>query len=117
MEGWEIAALLMSAREVAGDFYDAFEFPDGNIGLVIADVCDKAVGAALFMTLFRSLIRINPNQEYFEHQENASSSYSIAERLQRAMQLTNNYIAETHQDSGMFATLFFLGSWSRAKAG
>ncbi|HET8579474.1 MAG TPA: GAF domain-containing protein, partial [Nitrospiraceae bacterium] len=57
IQGWEIAASLLSAREVAGDFYDAFELPDGNIGLVIADVCDKGVGAALFMTLFRSLIR------------------------------------------------------------
>ncbi len=39
--GWEIAASLKSAREVTGDFYDAFMLPDGNIGLVIADVCDK----------------------------------------------------------------------------
>ena len=107
VEGWEIAASLMSAREVAGDFYDAFELPDGNIGLVIADVCDKGVGAALFMTLFRSLIRMTANQENFEHTENAHGSRSAAERLQRAMLLTNNYIAETHQDSGMFATLFF----------
>jgi phosphoserine phosphatase RsbU/P len=59
------------------------------------------------MTLFRSLIRITATQEYFEHTENASASHSIAERLQRAMLLTNNYIAETHQDSGMFATIFF----------
>src|SRR5512137_2927718 len=44
VEGWEIAASLMSAREVAGDFYDVFEIPDGNVGLVIADVCDKGVG-------------------------------------------------------------------------
>jgi serine phosphatase RsbU (regulator of sigma subunit) len=107
VQGWEIAASLMSAREVAGDFYDAFELPDGNIGLVIADVCDKGVGAALFMTLFRSLIRITANQEYFEHTESASASHSTAECLQRAMLLTNNYIAETHQDSGMFATIFF----------
>jgi sigma-B regulation protein RsbU (phosphoserine phosphatase) len=106
-EGWEIAASLMSAREVAGDFYDAFELPDGNIGLVIADVCDKGVGAALFMTLFRSLIRITSNQEYFEHSEHTGASQSTAQRLQRAMLLTNNYIAETHQESGMFATLFF----------
>jgi GAF domain-containing protein len=102
IEGWEIAASLMSAREVAGDFYDAFELPDGNIGLVIADVCDKGVGAALFMTLFRSLIRITAKQDYFEPTENEGAPSSIAERLQRAMMLTNNYIAETHHASGMF---------------
>ena len=107
VDGWEIAASLMSAREVAGDFYDAFELPDGNLGLVIADVCDKGVGAALFMTLFRSLIRISANQEYFERAEHVREIHSTEERLQRAILLTNNYIAETHQDSGMFATLFF----------
>jgi serine phosphatase RsbU (regulator of sigma subunit) len=107
VEGWEVAASLMSAREVAGDFYDAFELPDGNIGLVIADVCDKGVGAALFMTLFRSLIRATANLEYFEHTEGSNSPRSTHERLKRAVSLTNNYIAETHGDSGMFATLFF----------
>jgi len=107
VEGWEIAASLMSAREVAGDFYDAFELPDGTIGLVIADVCDKGVGAALFMTLFRSLIRVTSNLGFFEHAEGANTPHSTPERLKRAMSLTNNYIAETHGDSGMFATLFF----------
>jgi sigma-B regulation protein RsbU (phosphoserine phosphatase) len=107
IEGWEIAATLMSAREVAGDFYDAFELPDGTIGLVIADVCDKGVGAALFMTLFRSLIRAAANLDYFEQNDKADAPHSTAERLQRAISLTNNYIAETHGESGMFATLFF----------
>jgi serine phosphatase RsbU (regulator of sigma subunit) len=60
--GWEIAAFFKPARQVAGDFYDLFELPHGNIGLVIADVCDKGVGAALFMAMFRSLIRIYSRQ-------------------------------------------------------
>lgn len=107
VEGWEIAASLMSAREVAGDFYDAFELPDGTLGLVIADVCDKGVGAALFMTLFRSLIRAAANLDYFEQTEKADAPHTSTERLQRAILLTNNYIAETHGESGMFATLFF----------
>jgi serine phosphatase RsbU (regulator of sigma subunit) len=107
IEGWEIAASLMSAREVAGDFYDTFELPDGNIGLVIADVCDKGVGAALFMTLFRSLIRAAANLDFFEHPGEANKTLSAADRLQRSILLTNNYIAETHGDSGMFATIFF----------
>ncbi|NTW11706.1 MAG: GAF domain-containing protein [Anaerolineales bacterium] len=107
IEGWEIAATLMSAREVAGDFYDAFEFPDGNIGLVIADVCDKGVGAALFMTLFRSLIRATANLDYFDHAGMVNAACSAEARLQRAISLTNNYITETHGKSGMFATLFF----------
>src|SRR5260221_2112670 len=56
--GWEIAARFRPARQVAGDFYDAFALPvSGRVGLVVADVCDKGVGAALFMALFRTLLR------------------------------------------------------------
>ena len=104
--GWEIAASLKSAREVTGDFYDAFELPDGNIGLVIADVCDKGLGAALFMTLFRSLIRAVANIDFFTNTEYAGK-ISSGMRLQNAISLTNNYIAETHGDTSMFCTIFF----------
>jgi len=58
IENWEIASYFEAAREVAGDFFDVFRLKTGNyVGIVIGDVCDKGVGAALFMTLFRSLIR------------------------------------------------------------
>ena len=56
-DGWEVRAHFRPARQVAGDFYDAFELPEGLVGLVLADVCGKGVGAALFMALFRTLIR------------------------------------------------------------
>ena len=102
-DGWEIAAYLKAAREVAGDFYDAFMLPDGTIGLVVADVCDKGVGAALFMTLFRSLIRAAATTDGFG--ESAGSTAEV--RLQHTIELTNNYIAETHGSTGMFATVFF----------
>src|SRR5512133_174668 len=55
--GWEVAAYFKAAREVAGDFYDAFLLPNGDLACVVGDVCGKGVGAALFMTLFRSFIR------------------------------------------------------------
>ncbi len=100
--GWEIAASLNSAREVAGDFYDAFYLEtDRKVCLVIADVCDKGVGAALYMTLFRSLLRftMEATQVYRER--------TPASKLDYAVTLTNNYIANTHGDTGMFATIFF----------
>ena len=56
--GVQLEAALHPAREVSGDFYDAFILaPSGTIVMVVGDVCDKGVGAALFMALFRSLIR------------------------------------------------------------
>lgn len=105
-EGWEIAATLKSASEVAGDFYDAFDLGDGTTGLVVADVCDKGLGAALFMTLFRSLIRAVSNMESFTHVE-STGVVAPATRLLNAFALTNNYIAKTHGNTGMFATIFF----------
>lgn len=103
---WEIAASLKSAREVAGDFYDVFEFPDGKVGLLIGDVCDKGLGAALFMTLFRSLIRALSNNDSLARSDRVGADPSVM-RLKNAMSLTNNYIVNLHGDTGMFATVFF----------
>ena len=55
--GWGLAFIWRAAREVAGDFYDVFELPQRRLGLVIADVADKGIGAALFMALTRTLMR------------------------------------------------------------
>jgi sigma-B regulation protein RsbU (phosphoserine phosphatase) len=56
--GWDFAARWQPAREVAGDYYDFIpgEAPD-YLGLVIADVTDKGMAAALFMALTRSTVR------------------------------------------------------------
>jgi serine phosphatase RsbU (regulator of sigma subunit) len=105
-DGWEITASLQSAREVTGDFYDAFELAEGKIGLVIADVCDKGLGAALFMTLFRSLIRAVANIDFFTNSE-YPGGISTNMRLQNAMSLTNNYFYSTHGNTSMFCTIFF----------
>ena len=59
--GWDFAAYYEAAHQVGGDFYDFFELPRGDddrrLGLVVADVADKGVPAALFMALSRTTIR------------------------------------------------------------
>jgi len=98
--GWEIAAHFHAARQVAGDFYDAFQFRNSDFtAFIIADVCDKGVGAALFMVLFRSLLRA-----FSERQVDRDN---VQEQLLYIVLSTNNFIAEYHGQSNMFATLFF----------
>jgi sigma-B regulation protein RsbU (phosphoserine phosphatase) len=57
LSGWDIGARWLPAREVGGDFYDIIILNDDQIGFVIADVADKGMPAALFMTLIRTLVR------------------------------------------------------------
>ena len=57
LPGWEVSAYYRPAREVGGDFYDFVELPDGQIGLVIGDVTDKGVPAAMVMAATRSVLR------------------------------------------------------------
>lgn len=98
--GWELAAHFHAARQVAGDFYDSFQFRNSNLtAFIIADVCDKGVGAALFMVLFRSLLRA-----FSERQIDCDN---VQEQLLNIVLNTNNFIAEYHGRSNMFATLFF----------
>jgi len=98
--GWEIAARFQPARLVAGDFYDAFPLRNGTrVGLVIADVCDKGVGAALFMALFRTLVRALAQENFVDG--------SSGEKLQKTIEAVNDYVGNTHAGSSMYATLFF----------
>ena len=111
-EGWEIEAFFQPAREVAGDFYDAFLIDDNKIGFVIADVCDKGVGAALFMALTRSLIRAFGwmNSRSNPRYQGTSSENHTLDFIEMGLDpigLTNNYIAQIHEKMNMFVTLFF----------
>jgi sigma-B regulation protein RsbU (phosphoserine phosphatase) len=109
VDGWEIAAFFKPARQVAGDFYDVFELrKTGKVAFVIADVCDKGVGAALFMALFRTLIRAFALSNDMEIGEEGNPSQTKTEELlENTITRTNNYIADIHSQADMFATLFF----------
>ena len=88
--GYELAADWRSAREVAGDFYDFIPLGDGRLGVVIADVSDKGVPAALFMAVARSLFR---------------SSAVLSRSPEDALHQTNHLILNDTQGS-MFVTAY-----------
>ena len=56
LKGWQFAARWIPAGEVAGDFYDFVSLDSGRMGMVVADVTDKGMGAALFMVVTRSML-------------------------------------------------------------
>jgi sigma-B regulation protein RsbU (phosphoserine phosphatase) len=88
---WEFAALWQPAREVGGDYYDFIPLDGAGLGLVIADVSDKGMPAALFMALTRSMVRAS-----------LSGASSPAEAIVRA-----NRLICADSGSGMFVTLFY----------
>ena len=115
--GVQLEAVLHPARQVSGDFYDAFGLgPSGTIVLVVGDVCDKGVGAALFMALFRSLIRASADPVEGGAIQMIGGRRTIvrqsleaatpADLLTRVAGFTNDYIARLHGRTNMFATAF-----------
>jgi phosphoserine phosphatase RsbU/P len=114
VDGWELAAHFQPAREVGGDFYDAYDVNNGTaVGLVIADVCGKGVGAALFMALIRSLLRQAAVAQHPERARidgvgaNRQSVARAAENLAlHAVRTTNDYLIANHLQQAYFATLF-----------
>jgi len=107
--GFELGAYFKAARQVAGDFYDIFvPAENGPVAIVVADVCDKGVGAALFMALIRSLLRASTIQLYEAKRHDPDRApVEPSEALKTVVSRVNNYLDETHGEANMFATLFF----------
>lgn len=91
LPGYDIAAAWHAARLVGGDFYDMIPLPHQRLGLVIADVSDKGLAAALFMALTRTVIRTMAIGKPTPHE---------------AMERANDVIIADAQ-SDMFVTAFY----------
>lgn len=96
IHGWQFAAAYEAAKQVGGDFYDFFRIPDENymLGIVVADVADKGIPAALVMALSRTIIR------------NAGLSKTVPRSPRQALIRANELmLADTRSE--MFLTAFY----------
>ena len=104
---WSIQSKWTTARSVGGDFYDAFLLNKDHLGLVIADVADKGMAAALYMTVTRTLIRANI--------KTSDSPAAVLEKVNELLTLDSQ--------NGMFVTAVYAilnlktGSLTYANAG
>ena len=103
----DVSLFMRPAYNAGGDWYDVFDL-SGKTFLVVADVCDKGVGSALFMSVFRSLIR------YSAESFCSASSHNV-EPLDEVITSVNNYMSTEHGDVAMFATVFIACIDTQAK--
>jgi serine phosphatase RsbU (regulator of sigma subunit) len=91
LAGYALRAFYQPARAVGGDLYDFVEFPDGKLGILVGDVSDKGVPAAMVMTAARAVLR------------SQAHSHASPGRVLR----TANDILHPDIPAGMFVTCFY----------
>lgn len=92
LPGFNFGARMKPARAVGGDFYDFIPISESSVGIVIGDVSDKGVPAALFMALSLTLLRA-------EVRRTAGSSGDVLRHVDRQLLEIN--------DAGMFVTVLY----------
>jgi serine phosphatase RsbU (regulator of sigma subunit) len=92
VRGWTFSGRNVPARTIGGDLYDVMQVDDEHVGLLMADVSDKSVHAALFMAVTRSL--------FLPEARRSLSPKQVALSVhQWLLQVSNN--------SSMFVTAFY----------
>ncbi len=91
LPGYQFGTLMAPVRAVGGDFYDFIPLSSGTLGIVVADISDKGLPAAIFMALTRSLVRAEALRGVFP-----------AEVLRRV----NRHLLDMN-DAGMFVTVLY----------
>ncbi len=89
--GYDISAITIPHSEVGGDYYDFLTIDKDHLGIVIADVCGKGIGAAILMANTRGLVHANALQ----HISVKDTLFNI-----------NNALYESTNDD-KFVTLFY----------
>lgn len=87
---FDIFAMTDPAKEVGGDFYDFFFIDDSHLAIVIADVSEKGISAALFMVISKILIQ---------------NQLKLCASSNKTLEAVNNQLYENN-DADMFVTAF-----------
>jgi sigma-B regulation protein RsbU (phosphoserine phosphatase) len=100
LDRWSFAATLIPASETSGDFYDIFSLDRGRLGLVVADVVDKGLGAAFYMALSLTLLRTYAIESAIRY------AHTYPTRIGAVLETVNKRLI---QDTGgeTFVTLFY----------
>lgn len=91
LPGWRIEAHYQPAQVVGGDLYDFIPLPNDLLGIVLGDVTDKSVPAALMMAAARTLLRVTAQRIVLPGQVLARVNEDLG----------------TQMPPGMFVTCFF----------
>jgi serine phosphatase RsbU (regulator of sigma subunit) len=97
---YQASAVSRPALEIGADWYDMVD-AGNHVVFVVADVCDKGVPSALYMSVFRSLIR----SKILDHLSDLSSTANASDVIRDAIARTNDYMAANQNSSMMFATV------------
>ncbi len=89
--GYQFGTLILPSRAVGGDFYDFIPLGEDRLGIVMGDVSDKGLPAALFMALTFSLLRAES--------ERSHNPAEVLNHVNRTLLKMNT--------SGMFVTLLY----------
>lgn len=89
-DGFAVSALSRPARAVGGDFYDAIALSDGRIAVVVGDVSEKGIAAAMFMVMIKTMIR---------------DAFKTGQEPAEALRHVNASICAENPE-GMFVTVF-----------
>ncbi len=92
VEGYDVASLYRSAKEVGGDYFDFMMVDDNIMGIAVADVSGKGVPGSLVMTMIRTALRL-------EARGNRSAIDVMAK--------VNDFVTPDMK-KGMFVTMFYI---------
>lgn len=100
VDDYSFAAYLNPARRVGGDFYDAMVLDDENVSVLLADVADKSVQAALFMAVTRTLFMVESRRSISPSQVAADVHRGVMDVAPSADIFVTAFYGVLHRPSG-----------------